>query len=447
MYSDDIWIAEQFAGVELGDARRTRRAQRLALSMIQAPSEGLPTQTHTWGDCKAAYRLLHCEDVTHDAVLQPHFEHTRDAAAAQPVTLFIQDSTHLDFTRMKQAQGYGPIGNNAGTGLIAHSLLAATPDGEVLGLAAQSCWARSTSTPHRRSETRVQRYVRANKESEAWPKALEAVGAVPEGCRWVSIGDRESDSFEYWSRATALGWQCLSRIYSNRRTADHNYLLKLARALPIRGKLQLPQRARPGQAARTLHLNLAWRTVQVRPTRKNPNLSKLPDLAASVVRCWDPQHNVEWLLLATWPVVTLADAIECVHWYQLRWTIEEFHKCLKSGCQIERSQLKKAHAVQVLLGFCSVVAMRLLALARTARHCADEPASKHVDRDHLRVLCSLRGIEPTAMSIHNYWREVARIGGFLARSCDGNPGWQTLWKGLMKLDDWVVGYQVNKKCG
>jgi hypothetical protein len=163
---------------------------------------------------------------------------------------------------------------------------------------------------------------------------LEAVGQVPQGCRWISIGDRASDSFDYWSRAVSLGWQCLSRIFTNRRTAHHGHLLTQARALPVQAQLQLHQRARPGQAARTLHLNLAWREVQVLPTRNDPALDGLPPLAASVVRCWDARNDVEWLLLATWPISNFDDAAQCVLWYEQRWSIEIDQSCClrKSQC-------------------------------------------------------------------------------------------------------------------
>ena len=113
-------------------------------------------------------------------------------------------------------------------------------------------------------------------------------------------------------------------------------------------------------------------------------------------------------------------------WYTQRCSIEEFHKCLKLGCRLEISQLKQAPAVDVLLGFCSIVAVRLLALARQARIRPQEPASEFIDHDNLAVLCAMRNLEPKTLMARSYWREVARIGGFLARTHDGDPGWKTL---------------------
>jgi hypothetical protein len=72
---------------------------------------------------------------------------------------------------------------------------------------------------------------------------------------------------------------------------------------------------------------------------------------------------------------------------------------------------------------------------------------RHVDEDHLTVLCAKRNVEPQALTIQGYLREVARLSSFLARTHDGDPGWQTLWRRLTLLDAWVNGYQRAKKCG
>lgn len=196
--------------------------------MLRAPGQGLATQTRTWGDCKAAYRLLNCEAVTHEHLLQPHCQQTRRDAAELPVVLFVQDTIELDFSAMLSAQGYGPIGDHRGQGLWVHSLLGLGVDDDVLGLAAQRCWARDKDKTYKHSETRAQRCSRKGKESDVWHQVLSDVGPVPAGKRWVSIGDRGSDSFTYWAKARDMGWQCLSRIFIDRRTVEQHHVLSLA---------------------------------------------------------------------------------------------------------------------------------------------------------------------------------------------------------------------------
>lgn len=81
--------------------------------MLRLPKEGLPTQTHTWGNLKAAYRLMNCPDVKRNKLMEPHFSNTKEMAANRPVTLFIQDTTELDFTQMEFADGWMSIGRSA----------------------------------------------------------------------------------------------------------------------------------------------------------------------------------------------------------------------------------------------------------------------------------------------------------------------------------------------
>lgn len=449
MNTDEVWLAAQFGRASLGDVRRSRRAQKLALGMLRAPSQGLAMQTQTWGNCKAAYRLLNCEAVTHDHLLQPHCEQTRQYAAQLPVVLFVQDTTELDFTSMTSAHGYGPIGDHRGQGLLVHSLLSLSPEDDVLGLAAQRCWARAKDKTYKHTETRAQRCARKDKESDVWHQVLSDAGPPPAGKRWVSIGDRGSDSFTYWAKARDMGWQCLSRIFTDRRTVDQHHLLGLARSLPSRGKMALHQRARPTQPERIVQLQMAWQSVEVQPARNDPYQRNIAPLQASVLRCWDDEHDLEWLLLATWAIDTWAQACECVQWYTQRWRIEEFHKCLKTGCRIECSQLKHAQATQVLLGFCSVVAVRLLALSRVVKTYPEALAKEQVEDDYVQVLCSQQGLCAQTLTVVGYWREVARMGGFLARKHDKVPGWQTLWRGLTRLDDMVCGYRLSRRtqCG
>ena len=45
--------------------------------------------------------------------------------------------------------------------------------------------------------------------------------------------------------------------------------------------------------------------------------------------------------------------------YAKRWVIEEFHKALKSGAHVEKSELETAERLKALLGVLVVVAVRL----------------------------------------------------------------------------------------
>jgi hypothetical protein len=38
-------------------------------------------------------------------------------------------------------------------------------------------------------------------------------------------------------------------------------------------------------------------------------------------------------------------------------------------------------------------------------------------------------------------RSIAQLGGFLARKSDGEPGSQTLWRGLQRMDDITAAFR------
>ena len=53
--------------------------------------------------------------------------------------------------------------------------------------------------------------------------------------------------------------------------------------------------------------------------------------------------------------------------------------------------------------------------------------------------------DPATIDVRRFTREVAKLGGFLGRKHDGEPGWQTLWRGWQKLSDLHAGYQLARQ--
>jgi len=46
------------------------------------------------------------------------------------------------------------------------------------------------------------------------------------------------------------------------------------------------------------------------------------------------------------------------------------------------------------------------------------------------------------MSVYEFFRELAKQGGFLGRKHDGEPGWQTVWRGYRKLQLLLDGMRL-----
>jgi Transposase DDE domain len=271
------------------------------------------------------------------------------------------------------------------------------------------------------------------------------LGAVPEskrGC-WISVGDRNSDIFSYLRRAKALSWECLVRVHKDRHVVLAGEKTKLRqgiRSLEARTTTTLVKRGRDGQAQRKIQLKVAWSAITLLPPVREKDSKPIEGYC---IRVWEDKPGkdaIEWLLFTTLPITSDEQALLYIHWYSLRWIIEEYHKALKTGCAIEQRQLTSAHALKNLLAFLAIVAVRLLQLRCLARSHPTALASVQVDTTMLQLVAVKFKLDPTTITLKIFWHSVARLGGFLARKSDADPGWQTLWKGWFRLQDmaWAI---------
>jgi hypothetical protein len=150
------------------------------------------------------------------------------------------------------------------------------------------------------------------------------------------------------------------------------------------------------------------------------------------------------------PVEDAAAAAERIDWYSRRWSIEDYHKGLKTGCRIEASQLRTAERFGALLGFAAIVAVRLLQLRDRARQAPGAPVAE--SELSQKVLAARLQVAPEAVATNlGFWRGVAQLGGFLGRKGDGEPGWQSLWRGWQELQLLLQGVELaqtlQEKCG
>ena len=442
------WAVEQFGRVELGDKRRTRRAVEMAQAMARRPGDGMVKQMGDWNGQRGAYRLLDNAAVSHEGLSRPHWEATRRQAGQRgPVVLMAQDITELDYSRHEATEGLGPIGDHRGRGLLVHNTLAIEPSNrQVIGLAYQQVWVREEKALAGQ-ETRLARQQREARQSQRWVKAVQKIGTPPEGVRWVHVADRESDIFPFFQSVKANGSDFCVRIVQNRRLAewtdeDPHYLVDEARQLPSMGERTLDRPAKPGQAARTAQLSVSWQRVTLRSPRNS--LGEATLLTAWVVRTWEArpppgQMALDWLLLTSVPVECLDDALERIEWYTCRWIIEEYHSCLKTGCIIEKSQLQHAERLQRLLAFLSILAVRLLQLRGLSRSTPHGLARQAVQGILVQIIAHRTQANPNALTLAQFWRAVAGLGGFPGRKSDGQPGWKRLWHGWLRLLDLAEG--------
>jgi hypothetical protein len=439
------WAERTFGGVQLHDMRRTRRAVKAATNLAENPLGSLPAQMHTWKETKALYRLLDEPDVTFAALMQPHFQQTKEQATSAPVVLLVQDTTAIDLSHRRKISGVGQIGNERGRGFFVQTVLAVRPQTrEVLGCMAQEPFVR---IPAPEGEQRYQRRKREERETDVWIRQVHAIGTPEPGSMWVHVGDRGADMFPFFQACQATQTHFLVRAAQNRRVQESedeiSYSLTQARSWPSQASRPFEVPARHGRQARSTQLQLAFGQMTLLPPRYERRAGKDP-LTVWVIRVWEEtapegEEPLEWILVTSVPTTTLEQAWERVEWYQHRWLVEDYHQCLKSGCRIEERQLQSVDGLIRLLGLLSPLAVRLLQIRGYARSEPERPAHEVIEPLMLAVVAQRSGHSPATMTIGSFWTEVARLGGYLARSHDGPPGWRTIWKGWFSLQTFLEG--------
>jgi len=88
----------------------------------------------------------------------------------------------------------------------------------------------------------------------------------------------------------------------------------------------------------------------------------------------------------------------------------------------------------------SVEAVRLFQMKGVARTAPDQPATELVPPKYVTMLKVVRKLAPTTeLTVGEFFRELAKLGGFLGRRHDGEPGWITIWRGWDKLQTMIRG--------
>lgn len=448
---NDRWIAHQFDACNFGDTRRTARLKKVATNMLCRPEESLPAQNSEWSDLKAAYRFFDCPEVTLGRVAEPHWKQTRLTPSGR--YLLISDTTDINHFAHRATEGLGMLGDGVGRGMQLHScLMFDCEQQQVRGLAGALTYYRKSRPKH---ETRNQTLARL-RESSVWGDLVEDIGSAPAGARWIHVFDRGGDNFEAIChvRLNKCDWIIrAAKLNRKVRTEDGTVatlqdVLDSTRQL---GTYELNLRSRPGVAAHTARIEVS--VVQVtfpRPRRasqwlKQCGISELPMNVVLVREINAPKGRtpIRWVLLTSLMVDDFEQAWQVIEDYEHRWLIEEYHKVLKSGCSIEAHALRTADRLEPLIGLISVIAIRLLQLKLIGRNQPKVKAAAHVPAEWLRCLQLLKPkIAISGLTVYEFFREIAKCGGFLGRRHDGEPGWQTIWRGLQRIHHLLDGIRL-----
>lgn len=441
---------KNFAAVDLRDQRSTRRLIHSAAKIAAHPEKPF-NQVFDWNDLRAFYRLCDKETATLKAIQGPHWQQTRAEMAQQPLVLILHDTTELDFTHHAALQGAGPIGDGKGRGFLQHNSLAVVPKPrQVLGLASQQWHVRQEAPKNEHSSKRKHR----DRESQLWMRGIEATGRPPEGCRWVDVGDRGADIYEAMVAAQTQGHEFVFRLTQNRQVwqdADRDQWTKLrdhARSLVSQGQDRVEIPSRGGRSGRDATVEMAAAPVWIPAPAGTRRRFAQPVIAAWVVRIWEARppagvEALEWILITSTPTHTRDDLCERRDWYACRWMVEVFHDVEKNGCSEEDRRFETAERMQACLAILSLVAVRIFQMRTALTSVPDAPAEQVASAEEIQIVRRAIKHGKGRLSVRDFVRGVASLGGFLGRKGDGDPGVKTLWRGYQRLQDLLLGYQLR----
>ena len=448
------YAALELRHVELGDARLNRRLVHTVGALSARPNGSISEVFDgNWADIKGIYRFWDSDRVSPDAIGDAHTQSTLERLEGHKVVLAIQDTTSFDFTHHPATKGLGPLEHPFLRGLSMHSVLLATPQRVPLGIIHREVWARDPKTVgkrHRRRQLETK-----DKESQRWLTALKVTQElVPEDATVITIADREADIYDLLALPRRARHELLIRATHDRRVNHQaGKLWKAIEQSPVRGEVTIRLKRKDNKPARKATLTIRYETLEVRPPAYREKREALKPISIQVVLAQeeDPPQNVapvKWLLYTTLPVNTFQDAVQCVELYSCRWLIERFHFVLKSGCNLEKLQLQEAQRIEKALATYCIVAWQLLWLTYEARQNPDISCDGVLASHEWQSLyCT---VHKTSMppdkppTLREAVRWIAKLGGFIGRRRDGEPGVKTIWRGLRRLHDISETWKLSR---
>jgi hypothetical protein len=479
------WALDELQSVDLADKRLDKRVALILSALGDRPTASIPAACGGFAETTAAYRFFNNEKAIPQAILQPHYDRTKQRIAENRVVLMVQDTTEIDLTRPQaQVVGAGPMDASSRRGMFLHLMEAFTDDGTPLGAVWSDMWTRpDEEVPLSQEDKQKQRKVTPieDKESYRWLEGLRQARAVAEESpttTCVCVADSEADIYEVIAepRGAEHPIQWLIRASADRSLLQTTpaqeqaaHLRAAVMATPVLYTQQITVRGRTPKTGcetrgrrqprtdRNTEVEVRATTVTLKPPRR-PDRRLLPVTANVVlVRELNPPQGdqpVEWILVTTLPIGTVEDVRTIIQYYTVRWMIEVLFRILKSGCRVEERRFEHIDRLLPCLAIYVIAAWRTLMVCRMGRSCPDidcEAIFEPAEWKAVYMVVKRRNPPKQPPRLVEMIRMIGQLGGWVNRPNRKDlPGVQTIWLGLQRMHDlasaWVAfGPGATKK--
>jgi hypothetical protein len=446
-------ITAEFDGAEFGDTRLTDRLKQIGESLGRAPAESIPNACGEWASTKATYRFCDNDTVEPKEILSAHKQAQRSRLSGQDELLVVSDTTFLTFPRHPSKEGLGDISSADidVEGVKLHTTIGIRPDTHrMTGVIDQQVLVEDQQVDEKYDtngrgepvhlESELDKWIRGDRQARNW---------LADQIRPIFVHDRGADAFSFYVDVTEdLGEAgFVVRANQNRciRTPSgrEERLFEWSSDLPEQGRTSIEIQQGGDREAREADLAVRAGSCELLPPKNDP--AQDSPVTVNVVRVDEldrDEEPIQWVLLTTESAETFEQSLTVIDHYRARWTIEDWHKVLKSGCRIEDRQLETWERMEVLLSIYSVIAWKVLELRELARGESDRSPDVFLTETE-RTILETKFPELPGSGGKQYAIAVAKVGGYLDRSSDPPPGWETMWKGLKTVRTWAEGYELH----
>lgn len=300
-----------------------------------------------------------------------------------------------------------------------------------------------------------------DKESYKWLEGIYSSRWLCEHSAHIThVMDRESDFYDLFIQPRAKNEDWIVRVCQDRCLMDEELNLKAYLSeQAIRCSLQLKIKGNEHRRKRTAKLGLKYDKIKIKkPSNKSKTLSPFVEVNVVVIEEYassvpDGEEPIRWILYTTHEIQSIADALQIIDWYRMRWIIEELFATLKTrGLCIEDSQLETGIGLKKLTVIALQAALHILQLVKERDNKNGEKASLIFSSKALVFFRALiKTLEGKTEKQKNPYPEdslawatwgIARLGGWKGYKSESPPGPRTMKRGLTKFWNSFLGWSL-----
>jgi hypothetical protein len=435
--TSEQFFSEEYISLDLNDKRLNDRAKGIFLKLQSKLGSCIRRLFIDQNEARQAYDFFSNPKVSREKLVQPHYKRTKERinSTESKYILAIQDQTRLNFTSHRSKIDLGRISkaNSADQyGLIQHSTLCVTDKNEPLGLIDVEFF------HYDEFNTKIHPRYRPIEEKASchWINASnrlrQRLGDINK--RIITVADREGDFYEFLQPLIQNKDEFVIRATHDRYTGEKNRsrgekIWDLLKQAPAIGTMETTIQDVNSREIKTIKLNLKAITATI----PSPKKGSSDFVKINIVQTYN--EDQEWVLLTNLPIDTLEQIKEIVEIYKNRWHIEDYHKVLKTGYQVDEIYLHSSRdAIENLLIMASISACRLYWLIYTGRSEEGIKANQIFEEFEWKTMYVVfdEKIPDECPAISEIILRIARLGGYKPGS-KSPPGVKTLWIGYQQF--------------